>query len=84
MVDVARGWESKSVESQQDAAKTERAAPALSRPSKEQIEQQRKRESLELSRTRVVNDLAACQNPRYRVVLEAALAHLDREIQASA
>jgi hypothetical protein len=55
----------------------------VSRPSKEQLERQRKRESLELSRTRVVNDLAACQNPRYRVVLEAALAHLDREIQAT-
>lgn len=82
-MDVARGWESKSVESQKDTAEAEKAAPALNRPSKEQLERQRKRESLALSRTRVVNDLAACRNPRYRVVLEAALAHLDREIQAT-
>lgn len=82
-MDVARGWESKSVESQRDTAEAEKAGPVVSRPSKEQLERQRKRESLELSRRRVINDLAACRNPRYRAVLEAALAHLDREIQAS-
>ncbi|MBI4875153.1 MAG: hypothetical protein HY822_11030 [Acidobacteria bacterium] len=48
---------------------------------KQEVDRLRKRESLELSRKRVMNDLAACRNPRYRVVLEAALAHLDREIQ---
>ena len=80
--DVARGWESKSVEFQIEMAETDRAALTAARSSKEQLERQRKRESLELSRKRVVNDLAACQNPRYRTVLEAALAHLDNEIQA--
>ena len=80
--DVARGWESKSVESQMEMAETDKAAPAATRSPKEQLERQRRRESLELSRKRVVNDLAACQNPRYRTVLEAALAHLDNEIQA--
>jgi hypothetical protein len=35
-----------------------------------------------LSRTRVLNDLASCRNLRYRVMLEAGLAHLDRKIQA--
>ena len=80
--DVARGWESKSVESQIEMAETDRAAQTAVRSSKEQIELQRKKESLELSRRRVLNDLAACRNPRYRTVLEAALAHLDNEIQA--
>lgn len=80
--DVARGWESKSVESQMEMAETDKAAQTAVRSSKEQIELQRKKESLELSRTRVVNDLAACRNPRYQTVLEAALAHLDSEIQA--
>ena len=79
---VARGWESKSVESQMEMAETDKAAQAAARSSKEQLERQRRRESLELSRKRVVNDLAACQNARYRTVLEAALAHLDNEIQA--
>ena len=79
---MARGWESKSVESQIEMAETDKAARAATRSSKEQLERQRRRESLELSRRRVLNDLAACRNPRYRTVLEAALAHLDNEIQA--
>ena len=82
MEDVARGWESKSVESQIEMAETNKAALATARSSKQQLDRQHKRESLELSRRRVVNDLAACRNPRYRTVLEAALAHLDNEIQA--
>lgn len=65
-----------------EMAEADKAARAGARSSKEQLERQRKRESLELSRKRVVNDLAACQNARYRSVLEAALAHLDNEIQA--
>ena len=82
MEDVARGWESKSVESQIEMAETNKAALATARSSKQQLDRQHKRESLELSRKRVVNDLAACRNPRYRTVLEAALAHLDSQIQA--
>ena len=82
MEDVARGWESKSVESQIEMAETNKAALATARSSRQQLERQHKRESLELSRKRVVNDLAACRNPRYRTVLEAALAHLDDKIQA--
>ncbi|MDP3000560.1 MAG: hypothetical protein Q8N47_23960 [Bryobacterales bacterium] len=79
---MARGWESKSVESQMEMAETDKAARTAARSSKAQLERQHRKESLELSRTRVVNDLAACRNPRYRTVLEAALAHLDSEIQA--
>ena len=65
-----------------DMAETDKAALVATRPLKEQLERQRKIESLQLTRTRVVNDLAACQNPRYRTVLEAGLAHLDNQIQA--
>jgi hypothetical protein len=79
---VARGWESKSVESQIEMAETDKAAQTATRSSVEQLERRRRIESLELSRKRVVNDLAACRNPRYRTVLEAALAHLDNQIQA--
>jgi hypothetical protein len=55
-------------------------APAT--PSSENPERLRKKESLQLSRTRVLNDLASCRSERYRAVLEAGLAHLDREIQS--
>jgi len=37
----------------------------------------RQRDSLQMSRTRVLNDLEGATNPRYRQVLEAALKHLD-------
>jgi len=76
---VARGWESKSVESQIEDAEDRPRSPQR-RLSPEEIERQRKLDGLRLSRTRVVHDLEAARNPRYRTQLEAALAHLDREI----
>ncbi len=79
--DVARGWESKSVESQMESAEAE-PDPATPGRSRQDLERERKKESLLLSRTRVLNDLACCHNDRYRVVLEAGLAFLDGEIQA--
>jgi hypothetical protein len=35
---------------------------------------------LQLSRTRIVNDLQVATNPNHRKSLEAALAHLDQKI----
>lgn len=60
------------------------AEPHASTPgrSRQDLERARKRESLQLSRTRLLNDLACCHNDRYRAVLEAGLAFLDGEIQA--
>jgi hypothetical protein len=40
----------------------------------------RQRESLQMSRTRVLHDLEAANNPRYKVILEAALKHLDDKL----
>ncbi len=77
---MARGWESKDVESQLDAA--EERARLAKRPklTPEQAARNRERESLELSRKRVLHDLASTQNPRYRATLEAALKHLDEKL----
>lgn len=47
-----------------------------------EAERIRQRESLLLSRTRVVHDLERAQNPRYRATLEAALKHLDEKLTA--
>jgi hypothetical protein len=46
----------------------------------EQLDHERRVESLMLSRTRVLHDLQVACNPRYRQQLEQALAHLDHEI----
>jgi hypothetical protein len=40
----------------------------------------RKRETIALSRIRVVRDLEVAQNPRYRVLLQKALCDLDAQL----
>ena len=74
---MARGWESKSVESQQTESAT---GPGKKRLTAEEIERQRKRESLELSRRRVVRDLENARTDVHRAALENALAFLDEEL----
>ena len=79
---MARGWESKSVEGQIETAESQRAHSAAARLTPEQQQRQRDRESLELSRSRVVAELASATNPRRRELLEAALRHLEEKIAA--
>jgi hypothetical protein len=78
---MARGWESKSVESQLDSAAAARAARRDTRMTREQLDLESKRHSLMLSRTRVLHDLQLACNPRYRVQLEQALAYLDQQLK---
>ncbi|MBV8820760.1 MAG: hypothetical protein JO022_20535 [Acidobacteriaceae bacterium] len=75
---MARGWESKSVESQIESAESRR--PRGSAPTAEQIARQRQKESLELSKTRILHDLERATNPRYRETLLAALTHLEQRL----
>jgi hypothetical protein len=74
---MARGWESKSVESQQEDERPDRSRSLTP----EQRELQRKRESLEMSRRRVLQDIAAARSPVRRASLEQALAFLEDEIR---
>lgn len=77
---MARGFESKSVQEQwQDA---EAAAEQRKKPRKsaEQLERDKKREGLELSRRRIATELDAATSERRREQLRAALAHLDEEL----
>lgn len=78
---MARGWESKSVEAQIDMAERLpfHAAAAKELTSREQ-ELIRKRETIVLSRTRVVRELGSTQNPRYKGILSKALAELDAQL----
>jgi hypothetical protein len=80
---MARGWESKAVESQIDSALAVRTAREDGRRmTPEQIEREAKLNGLMLSRTRVLHDIQTCCNARYRQQLEQALAYLDQQIQA--
>ena len=81
---MARGWESKSVEAQIDMAEDRSAAQRAEVVSRETLDLQRKKESLLMSRTRVVRDLENAQNPRYRAVLNKALADLDAQLSTLA
>ena len=77
---MSRGWESKDVESQQEEAASRRAAARRAPPTPEQVQLKSERQSLELSRTRVLKDIEAATHPRRREQLEAALQHLDRKL----
>ena len=78
---MARGWESKSVESQIESARESRRRTIRARTlSPMEAERAREREGLLMSRTRVLHDLEKASNPRYREMLKAALKHLDDKL----
>lgn len=77
---MARGWESKSVESQIELAESRRAASHARQVSAAEAERVSQRDSLMLSRKRVMRDLDTAQNPHYRETLQAALKHLDAKL----
>jgi len=77
---MARGWESKDVEDQILTSAENRHPGTGDRPAPGPTDQSRRRESLLLSRSRVLHDLEEARNPRYRTVLSAALTHLDHEL----
>ena len=79
---MARGWESKSVESQQEERlRTDRVSRRKA-PSPEQVELDRKRDSLLLSRKRVLHDLEHSHHPGYQKILKESLAFLDQQLAA--
>jgi hypothetical protein len=77
---VARGWESKSVEAQQAEA-SEKSAQRRAPMSAEEAARWREKESLRLSRQRVLQQLEASQNPRHRKLLEDTLAELEQMLK---
>ena len=81
---MARGWESKSVEAQIDEAENHRSAILENAPPPEKLELIRKRETIVLSRTRVVREMQTAKNPRYKAVLSKALADLETQLSTFA
>ena len=76
---MARGWESKSVEQQQEEAAADKKRPAPH--TAEQVFATRRRQGVLLSRQRVLQQLAAASNPKHRQMLEGALADLDAQLK---
>jgi hypothetical protein len=75
---MARGWESKSIESQQEEA----AASRTSKPAVDPADaaRQSQRATLMLARTRALGDLQRACMPAHRAMLEQAIADLDEKI----
>lgn len=77
---MARGWESKSVEQQQEEAASSRIKSA--RPlTPEEVAREQKKRGLELSRKRILQQLETATNPQHRQMLDAALADLEKRIK---
>ena len=78
---MARGWESKSVEQQQEErAETRESARQPVPPNQQQ--RNRQREGMLLSRARLIQELQAAANPRRRHMLEQAIAELNSQLSS--
>ena len=76
---MARGWESKNVESQQEEA-SRAPKPARTFSPEEQARETHRR-GLELARTRTQADLDRATLPAHRTMLEQAMAALDAQLR---
>jgi hypothetical protein len=77
---MARGWESKDVEAQVESKEVSKASSGHDAKSAQQQRREQDIKQLQLSRTRIANDLNTATHPNHRKSLEAALAHLDKKI----
>lgn len=75
---MARGWESKSVESQQETGSRMDRGGALT---PEQREARKKRDGLELSRRRILQEMETSRSEGRRAYLEQALSFLEEELR---
>ena len=76
---MARGWESKAIDSQQDEASRERQP--VDRRTDAQRARDAKRYELSLARGRIAADLEHATHPAHRETLTRALSALDAHLQ---
>jgi hypothetical protein len=78
---MARGWESKSVESQMESARDDHSEKPIPQTDDEKLAI-REQQSLLLSRSYVQHQLESASNERYAQGLRQALAELDRKLSS--
>ena len=78
---MARGWESKSVESQIEEKTAARERGSGPERSRDERERESKRHSIELSRQRIERELQTARSDTHRSALQNALQHLDSELR---
>jgi hypothetical protein len=79
---MAKGWESKSVEALAGVFDVRPGALDRNIPDSATLDRLRQKETMLLSRTRIVTDLKSAQNPRYRELLSRMLADLEVKLAA--
>ena len=79
---MAKGWESKAVESQVQDSETPDTGKRGVQLTPAQIDIRRRREVLFLSRSRVQKDLQLSQDQRYRDLLTRALSDIEAQLSA--
>lgn len=77
---MARGWESKSVESQIESSQSIQGEAAKKRWTAEAAAAARKEETLRLARTHLQQQLRASQHPRHREMLQTALSDVEKQL----
>lgn len=78
---MARGWESKSIESQMEDAGRPHHAPAHPVLSDDERKNIARHNQLQLSRTRILHEMQTACNSRFRAQLERELSFLDQELE---
>ena len=78
---MARGWESKAIESQQEEAQRRGALPGRAMTGAEREAASRRR-TLELARARAKADLDRATRPAHRAMLERTIAGIDEQLGA--
>ena len=77
---MARGWESKGIEAQQEEASRPRTTGP--KPSADELRLRDRRRALELTRKRAVDDLGRASAAAHRTMLERAIKALDEQLAA--
>lgn len=76
---MARGWESKSVESQMESALEEKGTPARERSSDDK-KVEREKQNLLLSRRYIQHQIESSSNSRYTESLRKAIEEIDHKL----
>jgi hypothetical protein len=80
---MARGWESKSVESQMEEASGAQPNGHNHPLTEADKHRKRERENLILARARVLQQLEASSNERYKKLLQQELSDLERKLHSN-
>ena len=78
---MARGWESKAVADQIEEGESRQAASRQAETSPEERQLKERRDSLLLSKSRLLQQLERATNPAYRNVLLNGLKSVEKELE---